>query len=464
MRRFAFAVLAAVGLWIAPAGAHAETAKVSLPVEKTTLKNGLEVILHEDRRTPIVTVNVWYHVGSKDEPPGKNGFAHLFEHVMFQGSKHVPEDTYFRFLESAGASNINGTTSPDRTNYFETVPANRLELALWLESDRMGFLLDHVDQETFASQRDVVKNERRQNYENSPYGMVRQFIAAAMYPEDHPYHRLTIGTPQDLDAASLEDVKAFFRTWYVPNNATLVIAGDIDKAKALGLAEKYFGPIPSGPPPTRAPVPEVKLTGETHLDVASSVALGRVYVSWPSPAFFAAGDAELDLLAHVLASGRSSRLYKRLVDELRIAKDVRAQQESAQLGSMFQIVATAQRGHTADELQKAIDAELTKLQSGGITAAELAQAKASIVSGNLFRIERNAARADMLNTYNQYVGDPNYLERDLARYEGATPEAVLNAAKTWLPVGRRVVTVVTPTSGAPVSGSLVKTSTRPEGK
>jgi predicted Zn-dependent peptidase len=304
--------------------ARADVPAPTVVVEKTKLGNGLEVILHEDHRTPIVTVNVWYHVGSKDEPQGKNGFAHLFEHVMFQGSKHIPEDAYFRFLERTGATDVNGTTALDRTNYFETVPANRLELALWMESDRMGFLLSHVDQATFESQREVVKNERRQNYENAPYGLVFQYINERLYPASHPYHLLTIGTPKDLDAASLDDVKAFFRTWYLPNNATVVVAGDIDKAKTKALVEKYFGPIPAGTLPARNPVPDAKLTSEVRLDVAAGVELPRVYLSWLTPKMFAPGDAELDLVARVLSGGKTSRLYKRLVYDMQIAQDVSA--------------------------------------------------------------------------------------------------------------------------------------------
>ncbi len=244
MRRIAIAL--GFGLALATSVAGAEPGKIALKIEKATLDNGLEVIFHEDHRTPVVAVDVWYHVGSKDEPAGKNGFAHLFEHLMFQGSKNVPEDMFFKFLERAGASDTNGTTNQDRTNYFETVPANELGLALWLESDRMGTLLDHVDQKTFESQREVVKNELRQNYENAPYGMVRMFVAAAVYPKEHPYHLLTIGTPHDLDAATLDDVRAFFKTYYVPNNATLVIAGDFQPAATKELVAKYFGPIAKG--------------------------------------------------------------------------------------------------------------------------------------------------------------------------------------------------------------------------
>ncbi len=440
---------------VATGGSSPSAEAIKLGFDKTKLANGLEVVLHEDHRTPIVTVNVWYHVGSKDEAPGKNGFAHLFEHVMFQGSKHVPEDTYFRNLERVGATDINGTTDTDRTNYFETVPTSRLELALWLESDRMGFLLDHVDQLTFAGQRDVVKNERRQNYENSPYGLCGMFIREKLFPSDHPYHLLTIGTPKDLDAATLDDVKAFFRTWYVPNNATLVVAGDIDKAKTAQMIEKYFGPIPSRRLPERpAPLPS-KLSSETRLAVAAGVELGRVYVSWPTPAYYAPGDGELDLVARVLSGNKTSRLYKRLVYDMQIAQDVSAHQASMQLGSVFEISATAAPGHTPEELLKVIDEELGTLKTGGVKDAELARAKTIILSSVVFDLERDASRANLLNTFNHYTGDPGYLPRDLERYSKATPDAVKSAAVQHLPTDKRVVTIVTPTKGAPLAGQLV---------
>jgi len=426
----------------------------SLSIEKARLGNGLEVILHEDHRTPIVTVNVWYHVGSKDEAAGKNGFAHLFEHLMFQGSKHVPEDAYFRYLERVGATDVNGSTSNDRTNYHETVPKNRLSLALWLESDRMGFLLSHVDEATFLGQRDVVKNERRQNYENAPYGLVEQYIYERLYPAGHPYRLLTIGTPHDLDAAALEDVKSFFRTWYAPNNATLVVAGDIDPAKTRELVEKYFGPIPSGSLPARAVPTGVTLEKEARLDVVAGVELPRVYLTWPTPPTFAPGDGELDLVAHVLSSGKTSRLYKKLVYDLQIAQDVSAYQSSRQLGSTFEIVATAQPGHTAQEMLKAIDEELSLLRSSGVKDAELAHAKTSVLSDLTFGLEKNASRADQINSYNQFTGDPNYLPKDIARYEQAGAGALQDAARRLLPPDKRVVTFVTPDKGAPVSGRL----------
>jgi predicted Zn-dependent peptidase len=432
----------------------------TLPVEKTKLANGLELILHEDHRTPIVTVNLWYHVGSKDEPSGKNGFAHLFEHVMFQGSKHVPEDAFFRFLERAGASDRNGTTNTDRTNYYETIPSNRLELALWLESDRMGFLLDHVDALTFAGQRDVVKNERRQNYENAPYGLVGEFIRAALFPEGHPYHLLTIGTPKDLDHATLEDVKAFFRTYYVPNNATLVIAGDIDKKKTAELVDKYFGPIPAAPSPPRPRIEPFSLQGETRLEVAAGVELPRVYVSWPTPAFFAPGDAELDLVGRVLTSGKSSRLYKRLVYDMQIAQDVSAGQSSMQLDSLFEITATARAGHSPEEILKVIDEELASFRANGPTDAELTRAKTITTSRIVFDLERDATRANLINVFNHYTGDPAYLPKELARYESATTGGVRDAAGRWLPADKRIVTLVKPDKSAPTAGKLVSKSAK----
>lgn len=439
-----------------PASAPASPAAPRLHAERIVLSNGLEVILDQDHRTPIVTVNLWYHVGSKDEAPGRNGFAHLFEHVMFQGSRNVPEDTYFRFLEKAGATSINGTTNTDRTNYFQTVPANQLELALWLESDRMAFLLDHADEATFASQREVVKNERRQNYENAPYGLVSQAIRAELFPKDHPYHLLTIGSPADLDAATIEDVRAFFRRYYVPNNATLVLSGDFQRDEALARVTKYFGPIPRGADVPRKTAAPVARSGEARIEMEAGVQLPRVYVSWTSPPLFAPGDAELDILANALSSGKTSRLYKRLVYDLQIAQSVSAFQASMELSSTFEIVATAKPGHTADELLKVIDEELASVRASGVTADELARAKTSILAGGVFEIERSSARANRLNSYSHYTGDPNYFAKDMARTRDATAEGVTGAARTWLRERDRVVTIVTPRDGAPAAGKIVQ--------
>ncbi len=452
----AFAVLFAPPARAGDPIAHAPP----LPVKVAHLANGLEVVIHEDRRTPIAAVNLWYHVGSKDEAPGKSGFAHLFEHVMFQGSKHVPEDTYVRYLERAGATDANGATHTDRTAYYETVPSNRLELALWLESDRMGFLLAHVDGQTFAVQRDVVRNERRQNYESVPYGLVGSIIRAAMYPVGHPYHEPAIGNGRDLDAATVNDVRQFFRDWYVPRNAVLVIAGDVDPEKTMALVQKYFAPIASGDVPERRVVPPMEARqAETRLEVRAGVSQSRVYVTWSTPAFFAPGDGELDLIARALAGGKSSRLYRRLVYELRIAEDVSASQASSELGSMFEIVSTAQPGHTPRELLAAIDAEMEKIRATPIADDELTRAKTSMVSSRIFSLERVASQAELLNSYAQYehVGDAlsDALGKDLARYETATATALRDAAARHLPAHARVVTFVTPTPGAPVCGELV---------
>lgn len=426
----------------------------SLTAKKHVLDNGLTVLFHEDHRVSTVSVNVYYHVGSKDESPGKNGFAHLFEHVMFQGSKHVAEDTFFRHLEEVGGSGINGTTNTDRTNYFETVPSNRLELALWLESDRMGFLLDHVDQATFDSQREVVKNERRQNYENAPYGLVGQAVRAELFPASHPYHLLTIGSPKDLDAATLDDVKSFFRTYYLPSNATLALAGDFDEAKTLELVKKFFGPIVTRPlPPKKTPI-VTKLEHVTKIDVSADVELARAYVTWPTPAFFAAGDSDLDLAARALTSGKTSRLYKRLVYDLQIAQGVFASQASMELGSVFEIVATAKPGHTGDELLKVIDEELAALRDRGVSEEELSRAKVSTRADNIFGIERVGARANLLNTYFHYTGDADFFAKDLQRSEVATAETVKAAVRTYLPETGRIVTIVTPKKGAPIAGEV----------
>jgi zinc protease len=445
--------------------AHAQTSKPRedvVPVfafEKYTLANGLEVILHQDKRTPIVAVNLWYHVGSKDEAPGKNGFAHLFEHMMFQGSRNVGEDMFFKYLERAGASERNGTTNTDRTNYFETVPSNQLELVLWLESDRMGYLLDHVDDKTFASQRDVVKNERRQNYENAPYGLVLQFVRAALYPETHPYHRLTIGTPEDLDRATLADVRAFFQRYYVPNNATLVIAGDFASDATKALVEKYFGPLARGQDakPLSAPVPVV-LESEKRLEIEANVELPRVWLSWPTPAYLAVGDAELDLASSVLASGKSSRLYKRLVYDLQIAQDVSAHQGSLQLASTFDIVVTLRKGQKPETALGIIDEELAKLFKTGITADELERARVKQITALVFGNERITGRANMFNEYNQKGKDPGFFPRDILRYQTASAADVQQAVTRYLPLSRRVLAIVRPNVSAPRAGRLVRST------
>src|SRR5262245_21683340 len=332
---------------------------MNIPFTHTTLDNGLDVIVHEDRDCPIVAVSVWYHVGSKDEKPGRTGFAHLFEHLMFEGSQHYDEG-YFRPLQEAGGV-LNGSTNADRTNYWEVVPSTAVELALWMESDRMGYLLPALTPAKFENQRNVVLNERRQNYENRPYGLSGMSIAAALYPPDHPYNWMTIGAAEDIKAATIDDVSDFFRTYYRPRNASLALAGDIDTNRALDLATAYFGELEAGPEKPPVDIAPVKLAGERRMVLEDSVELPRLYMAWHSPALFGDDDARLDLVAEVLAGGKTSRLYRRLVYDERMATEVAASQNSRESSSSFQIVATAAPGRSLDELESAIVEELRKL-------------------------------------------------------------------------------------------------------
>src|SRR5580698_6423580 len=296
-RRILFLGIIVMALFtIATAGSETSaTLKVpEIKYETYTLPNGLQVILTEDHRLPIVGVDLWYHVGPVKERAGRTGFAHLFEHMMFEGSKHVGEKAHFKYLEAAGASNINGTTDFDRTNYFETLPSNQLELALWLESDRMGFLLDTLDRQKLTNQRDVVRNERRQSVENQPYGLVDEALVQALFPNDHPYHADVIGSHADVEAARLEDVRQFFQQFYAPNNATIAIAGDIDKAKTKALLEKYFGAIPKGPDVPKVDVGTPAVTSEKRVTVTDTVQLPKVEFGWLTPPAFAPGDADAD--------------------------------------------------------------------------------------------------------------------------------------------------------------------------
>ncbi len=377
--------------------------------EKYTLPNGLDVILSEDHRLPLVAVNVWYHVGPANEEAGRTGFAHLFEHMMFQGSKHVKGDRHFRTLEGAGGSNINGTTDFDRTNYFETLPSNQLELGLWLESDRMGYLLDQVDQANLSNQQDVVRNERRQSVENQPYGIVEEAMFHQLFPKGHPYYADVIGSHADIQAARLEDVKNFFKLYYAPNNASLAIVGDIDKASAKALVTKYFGPFKQGKPVPKPTVETPKITAERRVVVKDRVELPRVYMAWITSSYFKPGDADADIAAAVLGGGKSSRLYKSLVYEKQIAQNVTAEQKSLSIGSVFEIEATARTGHTAEELEMAIQAELDRIREAGPDGAEVDRARNVIETRVVQRLENLGGVggvADRLNTYNHYLNDP----------------------------------------------------------
>jgi zinc protease len=417
---------------------------IDLPFAKRTLDNGLDVLVHEDHHVPIVAVNVWYHVGSKDERSGRTGFAHLFEHLMFEGSEHH-NSGYFPPLQQAGAL-LNGSTNTDRTNYWEVVPTSAVDLALWMESDRMGFLLPALTHERFENQRDVVLNERRQNYENRPYGLGMMAITAALFPPDHPYHWMTIGAADDIRAMQLEDVQSFFRTYYHPSNASLAICGDIDTARAFDLAEHYFGELPGGPRP--APVSAAAaLTREIRLVLEDRVELPRVYMAWHSPAMFAAGDADMDLAADLMANGKTSRLYRTLVYEQRLALDVSAYQSSRELGSFFLLVATAAPGRSLTEIAARIDTELQNLVDKGPSSGEMERAAAQAEAHFMYRLQTVGGfggKSDQLNAYNVFTGNPGFFSEDLARYRGATADTVRAAVARHLAFDRRVLLSVVP--------------------
>jgi zinc protease len=413
-----------------------------LEYEKYTLPNGLDVILVEDHRLPLVAVNLWYHVGPANERPGRTGFAHLFEHMMFQGSRHVGSDRQIQLLEAAGASEINGTTDFDRTNYFETLPSNQLELALWLESDRMGYLLDTLDQRELTGQIDVVRNERRQSVENAPYGLVEEEIFHQLFPPGHPYYASVIGSHADIEAARLDDVRDFFREYYAPNNASLAIVGDIDKTQVRALVEKYFGPLAAGKPVAKPQVTTPPITAEKRVVVTDKVELPRVYMAWLTAPIYRPGDAEADLLAVLLGGGKSSRLYKDLVYDKKIAQDVSAQQYSLTLGSVFIVQATAKPGVTPAQLEAAIDAQLEKLRTDGPTQAELDRARNTIethIVRGLESLGGFGGVADRLNQYNHYLGNPGYLAQDIGRYRAATPASLRAVAASTLTTSARVI-------------------------
>lgn len=406
---------------------------VSISYEKFTLSNGLDVILHEDRALPIAAVNIWYHVGSKNEEPGRTGFAHLFEHVMFEGSKHHKQ-SFFDPLQKVGA-NLNGSTTPDRTNYWENVPSNYLELALWLESDRMGFLLDALDQKSFDVQRDVVKNERRQSYENRPYGTAYLTLQPVVFPLPHPYHWPTIGSQEDLDAAELEDVKDFFRQYYAPSNASLAIAGDIDGGKTRALVERYFGDLPPGPPLNRIGRMDSELSGDVSLTMRDSVQLPRLYLVWPTGPAFDSQEPALELLAAVLGDGKSSRLHRRLVYERQIARDVSVYHYAQEIAGEFFIQVTANPGQSLADIEAIVDEELALLRQTAPGEREIMRAKNRLESHHVRQLERIGGfggRADQLNFYNTYQGDPAGVNSDLARYLAVAPDDVRRAANAAL--------------------------------
>ena len=432
-----------------------------LAYEKYTLSNGLDVILHEDHTIPMASVNIWYHVGSKNEKPGRTGFAHLFEHMMFQGSENHDTD-YFLPLQKIGAQ-VNGSTNKDRTNYWENVPADQLKMALFLEADRMGNLLPAMTQEKLDNQRDVVKNEKRQS-ENEPYAKSRQLLLELMYPSDHPYYWTVIGSMDDLSAASIDDVSEFFKLYYAPNNASLCVAGDFDPAVVKPWIEEYFGTIAPGQPVDRLASWIPRLDGERRAVAEDAVELPRVYMQWHTPAYYAAGDAEFDLLAGILTSGKTSRLYQTLVYDLQIAQDVSSYQSSRELGSTFSITATAAPGHTLAEVEEVIDRELAALLKKGVTKKELELAvtryEADFVRG-LQRVGGFGGKADRLNRYNVHTGTPGYLEEDLARYHRATTGSVDAFAREFLGRERRAVLHIVPQGDLAAGTATVDRSSLP---
>ncbi|MGH9901164.1 MAG: M16 family metallopeptidase, partial [Pyrinomonadaceae bacterium] len=419
------------------------------------LPNGLRVIMHRDRSTPIVAVNLWYHVGSKNEVPGRTGFAHLFEHMMFQGSKNYDND-YFGPLQEAGGT-LNGSTNPDRTNYWEVVPSNFLELALFLEADRMGGLLEAMTEEKLANQRDVVKNEKRQNYDNQPYGLVRARVAETMYPPAHPYHWLTIGSLDDLTAASMDDVKDFFRRFYTPNNASLAIAGDFDPAEARRLVEKHFGAIKRGPVVRKVRAPRPKLDREVRLTMEDRVTLPRVYKVWHAVPQFSPDEAALDMLGNIMVGGgKSSRLYKSLVYEKQIAQDVAGFNQAGEIAGLMQVWATAKPGKSLAEIEAVIDGEIARIKAAPPTAEEMERAYNSIESGTIYGLQTVGGfggKSDQLNLYATYLNDPGYFEQNLARYRRVTPADVQRVARQYITENRLVLTVTPRATGGATTGT-----------
>jgi zinc protease len=443
-------------LWLAaPVLAQTQTAshdgstppfKIEVQYTQFTLPNGLHVILHEDHSVPVVTVNMWYHVGSARERTGRTGFAHLFEHLMFMGSGHVKPGEFDEWLEGAGGTN-NGSTENDRTNYWINVPSNALELALFLESDRMGYLLETMTPPTVDAQRDVVKNERRQSYENRPYGMAEPTLGEMLYPEGHPYHWPVIGYMPDLTAATYDDVVAFFKKYYAPANASLVVAGDIDSAATRRMVEKWFGDVKPGAEVEPMTIPGVALTGVQKKTITDKVQLPRLYLAWLTPPHLGPADAALDVVADVLAGGKNARLYKRLVYDMQIAQSVEAFQNSQALSSYFLIEATPRPGHTIEELQKVIDEEIAKLQHETPSAHEVERSFNQIEASFYNRMERVGGfggKADQLNAYYTNTGDPDWFNEDLGRYRALSPSDIRAAAERFLPADRRVELTVAP--------------------
>jgi predicted Zn-dependent peptidase len=419
-----------------------------IPIETFTLDNGLRVVFSVDDSNAVVAVNLWYNVGSRNEAAGRTGLAHLFEHMMFQGSQHVPDTQHIAHVERAGGS-VNGSTWLDRTNYYETLPAHQLELALWLESDRMGFFLPALTQEKLDNQRDVVKNERRERVDNQPYGDWDERIQAMLFPPDHPYHHSVIGSMADLDAASLDDVRGFFSTYYAPNNAVLSVVGDFDAAEARRLVERYFGPIPRGPElpplPGRPALEPFTVGREVRETVEGSFALARVYLAYRVPPFGSDEFYAVDVLTEVLSAGKSSRLYRDLVRDRRIARSASAFAFPVVTGAALLLVrGVAPPGGDVAALEEALLAELRSLAEEGPSPAELERALTGVEARNTLELQRVAERADRLSMLTTLFGQPERINTELARYRAVTPEDVRRVAERYLGEDNRVVLTYLP--------------------
>lgn len=416
---------------------------VEFNFQARVLDNGLRVIVQEDHTTPVVSVHVMYHVGSKHEQPGRTGFAHLFEHLMFQGSEHVVDDGHFKYVQDAGGS-LNGSTWFDRTNYFETLPSNELSLGLWLESDRMGFFESAITQEKLDNQRDVVKNERRQSYENRPYGLAVETILRMAFPEGHPYRHPTIGYMEDLDGARLEDVKEFFRTFYTPDNAVLVLAGAVEADRGFELAELYFGEIPQGPGAPQVKAPPVAANREVREEIRDNVQFPRVYMFHHSPAFGQAGFEAAEVLSSLLAQGKSSRLYRTLVYEKRIAQDVSAQVWPTEDCGLAFIVATARPGVEAETLESAILEILAEIHRGELEEREVEGGVNRALYDLVNELDGVARRSDAIATAATFLDRPDYVNELFDRVQSVTAGGVVEVAKTWFVPERRATLYVLP--------------------
>ncbi len=423
--------------------ATAEEADPTLPFEKYQLDNGLEVILHQDDRMPLVAVNLWYHVGAGDEIPGKSGYAHLFEHMLFQGSQHVGEDKHFDILKNIGATGVNGTTNFDRTNYFETVPSHQLETALWLESDRMGYLLPLVTRKSLDNQIEVVRNERRQRTDNVPYGKSRMQLFELLYPEGHPYRGVVIGEHKDLAAATEQDIIGFFKTWYVPANATLGLAGDFDRDEAKRLIQKWFGSFPKQPLPEHKIVHAPKIKHQRKTLVDNFAKLRQVTYAWHTPARYEDGDADFEVVSSILAS-EAGRLTKLLVHEKQWAQDVNAYQWGNQMSGAFFVSVDLKPDAPLDGVEKILDEQIGELQKNLVTKEELARAVTGIKSSFIWHLESLNARLDALQEYNHYLGSPDYIAKDLARFRKVTPESIRAHVQKFLNRDHRVEVVTMP--------------------